>query len=185
VHERQRHVVEGALHVEGGRELLLVHPQHAEAPLVRQHVPFADLVDVLRRQHDAGDREVLEPSVEDRLDRVARFQAVGVGEGLAGHHLQPRSGARRPAAAKVQVVQRRSDAGRQRDQPPDRGLGHPRHVQRHRLHDPRLHLRDPRDLRDAVGERLRCPLQVGEHLGEAVSLVVRVERALQRPQRAQ
>ena len=50
-----RDVVEGAVHVEGERHSFFVHPEDAEMAVVGDDAPRLDLVDVLRREHDADD----------------------------------------------------------------------------------------------------------------------------------
>ena len=54
--QREAHVVERAVEVEGGLQRLVSHPQHAETPVVRHQRARPDGVHVLRRQGDADDR---------------------------------------------------------------------------------------------------------------------------------
>ena len=75
--ERERDVVEAALHVEGGGERCAVHPEHAEALVVRHQLARPDAVDVLGRQRDADDREPAQPAVDDRADAIAGARGRG------------------------------------------------------------------------------------------------------------
>ena len=65
----------------------MLHPQNAEVLGVGQHVARLDLKHVLRRERDADDAQLLPPAVDDRHDRVADVQLVGLHERLAGQHL--------------------------------------------------------------------------------------------------
>ena len=80
--ERQRQVVEAALHVERRREAAPVHPEHAEARVVGHELARADAEDVLRRERNPDDLEVAAAAVDDRADAIARIDAAGEGERL-------------------------------------------------------------------------------------------------------
>ena len=56
--EREREVVECAVEVEGGGQLLVGHPEDAVGAVVRQRGAGARFEDELGREHDAGDAEV-------------------------------------------------------------------------------------------------------------------------------
>ena len=105
--QRQRHVVEAALHVEGARQRPALHPEDAEAAVVGHELARPDAVDVLRRQRDADDGQRAPPAVDDRRDAVAGTEAVRLDEDLAGQHFV---GPRRVDPAprrKEHVVERR------------------------------------------------------------------------------
>ena len=55
VREPQRHAVEGALHVPGGRQRVMVYPEHAKVALVRHASQPGE--DVFGRQRNAGDAQ--------------------------------------------------------------------------------------------------------------------------------
>ena len=79
---RQLHgnAVEGALHVVGGGQRLVVDPEDAETALVG-HAPQAG-EDVLGRQRHAGQHERAPLAVDQRRQPRARLQAVSDGETL-------------------------------------------------------------------------------------------------------
>ena len=114
--ERERDVVEAALHVERRRQRAAAHPEDAEPPLVRERSRPAGS----RRRTRATSATPTMVSQRRRplmtaADAIARVEAVRLAEHLARQHLV---GSRRiePAAApQVHVVQRRPPSLGQRD----------------------------------------------------------------------
>ncbi len=179
----QRDAVERALHVHRASQHVPTQPEHAEQARVREDVRARDLVDELRRDRHAHHAQPFPAAVDDRADLVTGFEPVRLRETLAHEHFVALR--RDPAAgAQVERVQHRAALRRDRDQPPVRGLLQPRHVQQRVDLDARLDRGDARNARDAVGQRLRRPLDRREHVREAGLLVEAVARAFERVHRA-
>ena len=70
-HQRQRHVVERAVHVEGGGQRLVIHPEDAESQFVGKDVAGANLIDVLGRQRHSDEFQLFPPAIDDRLHPIA------------------------------------------------------------------------------------------------------------------
>jgi hypothetical protein len=105
--ELERDPVEGAFHVHGRRQFVLVDPEHAERAQVGHAKEAGE--DVFGRQADAGDDQRPPFAVDQRRDPVAGTQAVGVGEALGDHRLERgaamRARHRQPAGTQRQQVQ--------------------------------------------------------------------------------
>ena len=124
---RQRHVVEGALHVEGRAERVAAHPQHAEAPVVGEQ---ARRPGSRRRTRARARCRRCAAAASGRCSTAPRVsptrESVRAGEGLADQHLVAAARLEPAPAAQVQVVQDRDAPLGDRDQPPGRGLGEAR-----------------------------------------------------------
>ena len=78
--EAERRFVECAFHVERGGERPLRQPQHGVAQVIREHRAGADEVKVFGGGRRADDGKTLLSPVNNRLQRVARLQAVRFGK---------------------------------------------------------------------------------------------------------
>ena len=109
--ERERDVVEAALHVERRGQRAAAHPEDAEARVVGDELAGADRVDVLGRQRDADDRAASRrrPLMTAR-DPVARVEAVAPSANASLASTSSGRGRLDPAARAQ--VQRRSAAAR-------------------------------------------------------------------------
>jgi hypothetical protein len=178
--QRERDVVETALHVEGRGEGAASHPEDAESAIVGQQVTRRDGVDVLRRQGDADDHELPLSAVDDRPDRVAGLESMGRGEGLDHQDLVWARGLDIAPPEQVDVVEDRAPALGNRQQQPARRLDHARHVQRHLDHHPRLDLGHPRNRLEPRHRRQRRALERSEDVGQAIAVVVGPVGVIQR-----
>ena len=85
--ELHGHVVEGPLHLIGGRDRVLEHPHRREARVVRHEKARVHGKYVLRRQRVPHDQELPKLAVDHRREMVSRFEPVRVGERLVDQHL--------------------------------------------------------------------------------------------------
>ena len=180
--QAERDVVERAVHVVGVGERFVFHPEDAEVLGVGQHVARLDLEHVFGRERDADDLQRFPLAVDDRHDRVADVHAVLLDERLAGEHLVVAAERELPAAADVDLIERRLARHRQRDQLPHGRLVEPRHVERHVFDDPRFELRDAGHLLEPIDDRIGRALDAGEHFREAIAFVKRRPRHFERMQ---
>ena len=121
-HQRQRDIVESALHVKGGGQGFSPHPKQAEAPFIGQDVPRPDVVDILGRQRDADDLKLSTPAVQDRRHRVPRCEPAGEGETFGDQHFVRTTTGDVAPLEQRDVVQGRRIVLRDRDQAPDHRL---------------------------------------------------------------
>ena len=170
-------VVEGSLHVAGGLELTARGPQDAEVLVVGHQVAGPDLVDELRREPDSDDRKGLLPSLDHGGHAVARAKAVGGGESLADDDFAVRARGDRSSGADVEAVESGRSAARNRNEPRRDGFRESGHLEGGVGHHPRLHLCHAGNRGEAPRHRLRRTPQGGEHVGEAIALVVVLLRA--------
>jgi hypothetical protein len=84
--EQERCLVPGTLHPERGRRGLLLDPEDAVAPVVRDEITGPHLGDELGRQRDADDPELPPAAVDHGAEGVTRCECVGDGKPLADHH---------------------------------------------------------------------------------------------------
>ena len=178
--ERQRDVVEPALHVEGGREVPARHPEDPEPRRVRQEVAAGDRVDVLGGKRRPDDLEPLAPAVDHREDLVAEFEPVPLGEALVDDRLLGASGVGPAPAAQRHAVQDRAAAVRERDKAAVDRLAGSRDVQGDAGRHPGVRPVHPGELVEAPGDPAGDALGVREDVPELVSGVVAVARRLQR-----
>ena len=181
--QAQRQVVERSFHIVGLTESTAPHPHHAETLVIGEHRAGAQLLDELRRQCGAHQGQRLTPSVEDRVKAISQLQRMRLRKRRAHHHLVWPLRRRQSALAQMQRIQAvRAAVGYRHHQGAHR-LGERRHVEAHLRHHSRLHLIHTGDGLHALAQRLRRPLQRGEHVGEAVVAVIAVLRRTQRIQR--
>jgi hypothetical protein len=97
---------------------------------------------------------------------------MGRGERLAGDDLIPMPGLGITAPANVERIQVRLGSFRNRHDAPRGRFFQPGDVQRHLSHDPGFDRVHTGYTADAVRQRFRSALQLNEHVGEAIILVV-------------
>jgi hypothetical protein len=178
--EGDGHLVEGALHVEGLGQFLVIHPHHRERAVVGQRGPRRRLKHKLRREHDPRDAQRHLPSIEDRRKLIARTQPVNLRKRLADEDLSPRLRLEHSPTPQVQPVQQGLTPLGHRGEPRHHRLRQSREVDRHHATHGRLHRHDPGNLRDAARDIVGGALHTREDIGETVLLVVAGPRALER-----
>ena len=180
----EEHAVERAVELEGVGQLALVHPENAEAPVVRQRVARPRLEDKLRRKRDADDLQSLPRAVDDRSDGVPRREAVRFRESLADHDFIAAAEFREPSTAEEKSVQPLRAVVRQRDDGAIRRLGQPRQIERHISRDPRLHGSHARQPGESRAQGVRRAFQLTEYVSKLVLRVVGVARGFEREDEA-
>jgi hypothetical protein len=169
----QDDVVESALHVECAGERAALHPDHAEAALVRDELARANAVDVLGRQRDADDRQPPQPAIDDGTDRAAEDEPVRRYEPFAREDFVRAVRIDPSALQQHDVVHARSSIGGDRDEQARRRLGDTRDVERHGRRHPGLVGRHARNGGKARRERERRPRRRRKDVGKTLPLVVR------------
>src|SRR6185436_9079943 len=61
----ESNIIERAFHVKGWTKRFTTHPEHTRPPVVGKHLSDSDLVNVLRRERDADDLQLLPFAVYD------------------------------------------------------------------------------------------------------------------------
>ena len=102
------------------------------------------------------------------------------GEGLVHQNLVVSTAFDIAPPAQKDVVQRVHITVGNRHQAAGRRLVQARHIERDLDHDAGIDLRDARDVADPCTMGERCPLETGEHIGEAIPVVIRGLRRFQR-----
>ena len=179
-HQRERDVVERALQIVRRLQRGARHPDDAEAAIVGHQLAGAQRVDILRRQRHADDVQVALAPIDDCGDLIAGAQPVRIGERLANERLPRLVRRRSPAAAQCDIVQCRLANRRQRQQARTRRLVHIGHIKRNVDGDAGADARHAGNLGQPVGNELRRAFDVGEHVGEAVTLIIGGTRIIQR-----
>ena len=173
-------------HVEGGLEAGARRPEHGEAPIVRERIPAADREDVLRRERYARHAQVLAAPVQHRGEPVADPQPVEPGEAFADEHLLDVTRLHEPSGPEMERVQAGLRAFRNRHHAADRGWPAAARVERDVEHEPRLHLRDARDLAEPrFQDRSARARAVAKTCAKRERLVVGALRGAQRLVRRQ
>lgn len=172
VEQTQAEIVEGAVEIVGRLQRLAADPHDAEAVVVGHQGAGSDGVDILRREGDADHGEGAQVAVHQCLEAVAGLHAVGVGEGLAQHHLIRMAGAYQAAFPQHQLIEARLSALRDGDQLADHRLLEALDGESGEILDPMVDGAHPGDGADLLDQPLRRPLDAGEDLAEALPLVV-------------
>ena len=115
--EAERRLIERAFHIERSGKRPLRQPQHGVAQIIREHRAGADEIQMLGGTCRADNRKTLLSPVNNRLQRVARLQAVRFGKRRADEHLARRPRRRQAAALQQQAVLPRDAIIRQRLHP--------------------------------------------------------------------
>ena len=87
-----------------------LHPEDAEAPVVRDDLARPNVVDVLGRERDADDVQRAPPAVDDGADAVARLKLVRLANASLTSTSSGRPGSIQRPRAQVHVVQQRAAA---------------------------------------------------------------------------
>jgi hypothetical protein len=178
--DRQHDVVEAALHVEGGGERLLVHPENRKAFVVGHQLARPDAVDELRRQRDADDGELAQTSVQHGRHLVAELELVGDHEAFAGEHFIAAAAFDPAPTPQEEIVDERPPVRGNRHEPAAGRFVEAFEVERHVGDHACLDRRDIGNRPNLVGHPQWCPFQRREHVAESLLLVVRVTRPVQR-----
>src|SRR5690606_4941655 len=84
MHEREGNGIERPLHVKGGLQFRLSHPEDTEESIVWQDAPGANLEDIFGRERHPHDSQFLMAAIDHRADRISQVESVRVDESLAG-----------------------------------------------------------------------------------------------------
>ncbi len=180
-----RDLVERALEVVGGLQRLAAHPQHAVAMIVRHQCARAHRVDVLRGQRHADHHEVAPAPAHDGTHVIARAELVREREGLRQHDFVRLARLRVAPCAQRQPVEERFAVLRHGHQLAHDGFVEACHVEHRAAHHARLDGLDAIDRRDALRQAGGRALDLREHVGEPIALVVGGRRVPQRLERRQ
>ena len=176
----KREVVEGAVEVKSRCQLLIGHPEGAIGAVVREGGAGARLENKLRGEHDADDAQLLAFAIEQDGDGIAGKQVVGGRKGLAGQDLTPVVVGEPAARAEEQAVELGGARVRQRAHHAAGRFLQRGNVERYLDGDARLDRRYAGDVGEARGERVGRPFEHGEHLREAIRLVIFRPRGFER-----
>ena len=165
-------MVERPVEIPGRGGLLVGQPENAEGAAVRQGGAGPRLKDVLRREHDAGDREALAAAVEEQGEGGAGCQPVRLGERLAHEQLAPRAGRQPAAAAQKEPVELGLAEIRQRAHDAAGGLGEAGQVKRDGHGEIGLDGGHARKRAEAFPQLVGRALERPKDLGEMMPLVI-------------
>ena len=141
----ERQIIETRLEACKRSQHVFRHEQDAVAAAVGHHVAGTDGIDVLRRQHGAGDLERHHLPADDDSEAVAGFKAMGLGKGLGNCNLIGTICLRQAAGTDVKPVDRRFANRGDGNGKAGGGLPHTLDVENHRLHHTQCHGRHARN----------------------------------------
>ena len=143
--QAHRHLVKGALHVVGRRQLLARHPKHAKTALVGRAAHAGK--NVFRRQRNAHNGQLAPFAVDHSAKGVARLQATRQRKALGHQRLQGAAVLRlhHAAPAQMHLVQALRCLHVQPNQAPHNRVGHMGDRHRHHLGQRGLHMGRARD----------------------------------------
>ncbi len=168
----QRNVVECAFHVECGSQRRFTHPQYTEAAVVRKDGAAASLVDVLGRQADTDNGELLPAAVDDCAERVTELEIVGRRERLAGDDFIRPLRIDVAAPREIKVVNHGCTPFRNCHQSTGGRLVQARNIESDAHYHAGAHAGHAFHLCNLPCKTQRCALELREHIGEAVALIV-------------
>ncbi len=182
--ELHREIVERAFHLVCRRDRILEHPQRSEPRVVRHEQYRIDGKHVLGGQRVPDDQEPAELAVDHGGEVIAGLEAVYLGKRLVHEYFVVASRLEVPSGPKDQTVERSPARRRDRDQVPSCRRNEIVHRQAHLFYDPRVGAGDTGKLGHLSRHGLRRSLEVHEHIGESIRLVVEVAGLIKRPPRA-
>ncbi len=183
--QRQRNVVESAVHVVGGGQRLARGPQNSVTRVVGKQCARRDLINVFGRHRQRDDIELLAPAVDRRVQIVSGSEPVRVGELEAEQDFVVAARLEQPSLAQVDLVQQSAAFVGQRYQVAADRIVETGDVDADVSDHAGFDLVDAGNLGDALGQRQRRALERCENLREVMLAVVTRARFEQRIERAQ
>src|SRR5688572_6532894 len=148
----QRKIIECAFHVKNWAKGFATHPQHSGTAVIRKHLTASNLINVLRRECEADDLQLLPFAVDYGRNRASRFKLVCVCKCRAGENLICMTRLDIAALLDVQVIQHRNVLIRYRNDSPPGGLFETWNVKSHISNDAKFGLCYPRNFVHACCE---------------------------------
>ena len=169
----QGDAVERAVHIVGSCQGAFRHPQDCVALEVGHDRAGLDLVDELRRERDAHQRQFFLVAVDDDRETIAGAKALGLGKSLADHRLVIAQGVDQAACTQIDSVEFGVAVFPYGDQHGGCRVGVALNIEVDAGRHAGLYDIDARDLADAVGDAIGSALDRGEDIGETVLAIER------------